>query len=102
MAWTIFIVNAGDRACVTYYSGNLRFDHMSNGLLFRFPVKFLDTLSYFGLNKFALWVVTDPMLAALATKRCIEVDWEEGATKNGFVIYDFTSRKMLALNKESV
>lgn len=49
MAGAMFIVNAKDGACLNYYTGNLWIEHVSEKLLFRLPVKILDTVEYFGL-----------------------------------------------------
>lgn len=51
IARAMFIVNDKDGACLICYTGSLRFDHVSWGLLFRLPAKILDSLVYFGLYK---------------------------------------------------
>lgn len=57
-----------DGACLKYYTENLRFDHVSGGLLFRLPNKILYHLKYFGLYTFALRIETDTVLTALPYK----------------------------------
>lgn len=48
----MFIVNANEGTYSTYYTGNLRLDNVSGGLLFWLPAKILDALVYFGLHEF--------------------------------------------------
>lgn len=85
-AGAVFFVNAKAGACSTYYSGNLRYDHVSEGPLFWLSVNILATLTYFGLYKFALRMRTDPLLATLAFKRFVEVDSGKTVTKHGFLV----------------
>lgn len=74
-----------ERACATYYFGNLLFDHVYGEPLFRLMAKILDPLAYFGVYKFSLHTETDPVLTSLAVKRCMEVDWDKTSSKDGFV-----------------
>lgn len=52
MSRAMFVVNAEDRACPSYYTWNQRFDNLSDGILFRLLEKILDALRYLGLYKF--------------------------------------------------
>lgn len=97
----IFITNDKDGAFSTYYTGNLRLDHVFGRLWFQLSAKFLDTLVYFGLYKFALRMETDPVLTALTFMGCMEVDWDKKAAKDGSVSYDFQNEKVLGLEEES-
>lgn len=49
MAEAMSIVSTKEGSYATYFTGNLRFDHVSGGLLFRLPNTSLDALTYFGL-----------------------------------------------------
>lgn len=49
----LFIVNAKDRACSTYYTGKPRAEHVSGWLLLRLPSNLMETLVYFDLCTFA-------------------------------------------------
>lgn len=60
---------------------------------FQLPTEFLDALSCFGLYMSAPRMGTDPVLTAIALKRCIEVDWEKTAAKDGFVRYYFANEE---------
>lgn len=69
----MFILNATDGALPTSYTEDPRFDHVSGGLPFRLTTKTFDTLRYFRMFWFALWMGKDPVLTFLAFKRCQEV-----------------------------
>lgn len=71
MVWSMFIVNDKDGACSSYYTGNLRFEMVSEGLLFWLSAKIFGNLRYFGLYSFALRKGTDAVLMFLAFKRCM-------------------------------
>lgn len=75
LASVMFVLNAKDGACASYWSQNQRFDHVCSNLLFCLPPKFLDALKYFGLHMFAQRMDTDPVLTAMDFHRCSEVDW---------------------------
>lgn len=51
------------------YTQNLRLDHLSDRIQFRLPVTILDTLEYIGLDKLALRMGMDALLAVLAVKQ---------------------------------
>lgn len=97
-----FIVNAKNGACATFYTWNLRFGHVSGGPLFRLLGNILNIFVYFSLYKFALKMKTDSLFTILAVRRCMEVDWEINASKDGFVRYEFSSGLVLGIMKESV
>lgn len=48
MVEAMFIVNAKDGACLTYYAGNLWFNNLSDQHLFWLPAKSFDALASFG------------------------------------------------------
>lgn len=54
--------NTRNGVCPSYYTYHERLDHIGGSLLFRFPVKILDALKYFGLYMFAHRMGTDPLI----------------------------------------
>lgn len=79
----------------TYYTEDIRFDHVSVGLLTRPPAKILDIIVYSGLYTFSSRTGTDPVLTAIAFKQCMAVGWGKKATKNGCFLHDLTSERVL-------
>lgn len=98
----MLIANSKNGAWSTYHIVNLRFYNVPVEAPFRFTGYILDFQVYFGLYTVTLHVRTDPVLIALAFKRCREVNWGKPATKEGFHRFGFISRKGLWLEKESV
>lgn len=70
---SMFILNDWDGPCQTFYTGNLRFSHVSGGLFSWHLSNVRDALSYFGPYKSAERIETDLVLTASAFKRYMKV-----------------------------
>lgn len=86
-AGVMFIVNAKDGACTSYYNDNPRFEHDDESLLSRLPLRFLDSLKYFGQYNVAEPKGTGPVLTVMAIHWCFGVDWEKIAVHDGSILY---------------
>lgn len=94
------VVNARDVGSPSYYTYNLRFDHFEGSFLFRLLSKIPDTLKYLGSNKLAPRIGTNPVLAALALRRCGEVDCERPTLTKAFMSYCSPTGDVYVLSKE--
>lgn len=77
MAWVMFVVNAKDRACSSYYYDRATLVNVSSYILFRITDMIRDVLTDSGLHKCALRMNTEPLLTKLANKQCTETGFEE-------------------------
>lgn len=102
MAGSMFVKNARNGACHSYYPYNFRFDNLIGSLLYRLPGKILDALNYYGIYKFALRRGTDPLSTASEFLRCGEIYWEKTTVRDGFMSYDFRRDKIIGLEAETV
>lgn len=102
LAGLVFVVNAKDEACISYYTHDPRFDHVNGSLLFRLQLKILDALKYLGLYKVARRMGKDPILTILAFHRCSEVEWGKTNLRDGCVFYEFHTHEVYGLKEESV
>lgn len=64
----IFITSTKDGAYSTCYTGKIRRDHVSGGLLVPFPPLILEDLSYFGLFRLVLRKEADLLLTVIVFK----------------------------------
>lgn len=72
MVVAMFYVEAKNRACSNYYKENLQFYHVSENFLFQVQNKTLDALGCCVLYELALRIAANPLLTAIALKRCIK------------------------------
>lgn len=82
MSCALYLINAADRACPSYYILNHRVDTLSGSMLFHVLDNILDVLKYFGLYRFALQMGTDPIKTDFAFHRCRKFDLERMAVRD--------------------
>lgn len=97
MCGTIFLDNAMDGACRSYYTLNSRCDNLIGSLLFPFSDKLLYAFEYFCLFIFPLQMYTDAARTAKALLRCGQVVWGRLAPQDGFVSYNFETGEFIGL-----
>lgn len=75
---------------------------VSGSLLFRFLVKILGALKYFGLYRFSQRMGTDPVMTAMVFHWSSKVDCERTAVCDRFVLYELCTGEVYWLGAESV
>lgn len=102
MCGTLFVNNARDWACPSYYTSNSRFHNRSGIFLLRLPDRTLDASKYFGLYKLTLRMGTDPVKKAMALNRSVEVNWRCTYVPDGLVLYNVETGTVIGLEAETI